>query len=70
MMSKRRKFGELVVVDGDVRAVIVRLNPDIGGADKRPCWACDDCDCEEFDNLMTENGEFIYHISECRMSDW
>ena len=68
-MSKRRKFGELVSVDGVIRAVIVRLNPDVEDADKRLCCTCGDWDCVEFDNLLTESGEFIYHISECRMSD-
>lgn len=70
-MSKRRLFGELVGV-GDVEAVIVMLNPVNEGAyeiNARPCQICDDPDCREFDNVMTIDGFWLYHIGECRMTD-
>ncbi len=72
MNNKRRKFGEVVIVDGVAEAVIVMLN---NSADtpyelnSNPCTSCDNPDCREFDNLLTTDGKWIYHISECRMTD-
>ena len=76
-MSKRRKIGDRVwVVDGAAFgasrgqwATIIdwESNRD---EDRFPCvFDCGDDDCMEWDDLVTDDGRSLYHVSECEMLD-
>ena len=76
-MSKRRKIGDRVwVVPGAAFnasrgqwAVIVDWPSNI--ADELfPCILnCEDDDCMEWNDLVTDGGYPLYHVSECEMLD-
>jgi len=75
-VSKRRQIGDRVwVVPGasfgvskGVWATIIdwvsNREPDPFG-----CCLCDDPNCREWDDLVTDDGVPLYHVSECQMLD-
>lgn len=81
-MSKRRKPGEIVkrvpgsCFLGAEEPSLVRLTDESDGDMHYMdtyCFLCDDPDCTEWANVQVvggpHNGEWLCHLSECRMED-
>ena len=67
-MSKRRKINEKVLIPftfgkEDVVAKITKI-------DNEYCSLCDDPNCKEWEELIDEDNEKIFHVSECEMFDY
>lgn len=76
-MSKRRDFGEVVLLDDDDDGPYLAriLVPDTGRGHDGCMASCGDPDCREWwtldvlDAARARTGEYAYHISECTMRD-